>query len=42
MTLGSDLRLARFSSDGSRLVLLTADQIVRVIDTTALWRGQTP
>jgi len=42
MTLGSDIRLAQFSSDGSQLVLLTADQIVRVIDTTAIWRAQTP
>ena len=36
LKLGSPLKLAQFSADGARLLIVTADQIARIIDTQAL------
>jgi WD40 repeat protein len=36
MKLPAGVRIARFSADGRRLLLVTADQMARVIDTTAV------
>jgi hypothetical protein len=36
VNLGSRIRMARFSEDGQRLLLVTADQVARLLDTSAL------
>jgi hypothetical protein len=40
LTFPRAVRLARFSEDGTRLVLLTADQVVHVLDAAALRRSE--
>ena len=37
-----DVRLGRFSDDGRRLLVVTADQVVRVFDTAALAATASP
>ena len=41
LLLPSRVRVARFNADGSRLLLVTADQTARLIDTAALLNADT-
>ena len=42
MHLSSAVRLARFSNDGRRLLMVTADQVARVFDAVELRQGEEP